>query len=140
MSDKHYLTVDFDKIATDKKFLSVTRMLAIDLQKTPYMTVGDFMNNLSNEDLDTLLAASEEEHPHFSEMILIAEMLAGAEGLLDEAKSDDEMVNLVMDRTQALVMFLAIEGLGRKGLVKVYHENMSFGEDMGDKLVVEKLF
>jgi hypothetical protein len=39
----------------------------------------------------------------------------------------------------AFCAFLAIEGLSRKGLVKVYHENISFGEDFGNKIVVEKL-
>jgi hypothetical protein len=29
--------------------------------------------------------------------------------------------------------------LARKGLVKVFHENMSFGDEMGDKTIVEKL-
>jgi len=38
-----------------------------------------------------------------------------------------------------LVMFLTIESLSRKGLVKVHHNNMSFHEDCMDKIIVEKL-
>jgi hypothetical protein len=29
--------------------------------------------------------------------------------------------------------------LARKGFVKVHYENMSFGEDMGQKIVVERI-
>jgi hypothetical protein len=36
-------------------------------------------------------------------------------------------------------MFVAMESLYRKGMVKVYHKNMSLGEDASDKIVVEKI-
>jgi hypothetical protein len=29
--------------------------------------------------------------------------------------------------------------LKRKGLVRIFYENISFGEDMGEKVVVEKI-
>lgn len=38
-----------------------------------------------------------------------------------------------------MIGFFACEGLFRKGLVKLHRENMSFGSDMGDKLLVEKI-
>jgi hypothetical protein len=31
------------------------------------------------------------------------------------------------------------ESLKRKGLVRIFYENISFGEDMGEKVVVEKI-
>jgi hypothetical protein len=34
---------------------------------------------------------------------------------------------------------MVIESLKRKGLVKVYYENISFGDDMGEKIIVEKI-
>jgi hypothetical protein len=36
-------------------------------------------------------------------------------------------------------MLLTCEQLARKGMVKIYRENMSFGPDMENKIVVEKL-
>jgi hypothetical protein len=36
-------------------------------------------------------------------------------------------------------MFISVESLRRKGLVRVYHENMSFGEDAEKRVVVEKI-
>ena len=53
-----------------------------------------------------------------------------------EQSKDAEQVS---ERMNAFCGFLAIEGLSRKGLVKVYHENISFGEDFGNKIIVEKL-
>ena len=37
------------------------------------------------------------------------------------------------------ITWMAIESLKRKGLVKVYYENISFGDDMGEKIIVEKI-
>ena len=45
----------------------------------------------------------------------------------------------ITKHTNAMVMFIAMEGLYRKGLVKLYHEHMSFGDDAGDKIVVERI-
>jgi hypothetical protein len=46
---------------------------------------------------------------------------------------------MVTDRANQLISFLIIVSLERKGLVKVHYENMSFGDDMGDKIVVERI-
>jgi hypothetical protein len=61
-------------------------------------------------------------------------MLATGEGL-EQSQGAEE----ISSRMDAFCAFLAIESLRRKGLVKVYHENISFGEDFGNKIVVEKL-
>jgi hypothetical protein len=61
-------------------------------------------------------------------------MLATAEGL-DSAND----LQVFIDRSNQLTGFIIIESLKRKGLVRVYYENMSFGEEHGDKVVVEKI-
>ena len=81
-----------------------------------------------------LEVADTDDNPRLGEILLISEMLATGEGL--EQSQDADGVTL---RMNAFCAFLAIEGLSRKGLVKVYHENISFGEDFGNKIVVEKL-
>jgi len=142
MTDKQhqYLTIQYDKIVADTTMLAVTRMLALNVSKNPYMSVKDFLETLSDGDLDLLLLVSEEEdNKHFGELIIISEILAQTEGIISEHKSTDEMLDHTILRVQTLASFLAIEGLGRKGLVKVYRENMSFGEDQGHKLIVERL-
>jgi hypothetical protein len=128
--------------------LAVTRKLAIDLMAKPYMTVEQFINSLSDGDISQLLEMSvddddedadpldsiAETEKHLSDLLLIAEMLAVAEGL---ANSDG--YDMVQNRVSQLIAFLAVESLARKGMVKSYPQNMSFGEDMAKKIIAERI-
>ena len=125
----------YDRVMKEKDFLPLTRTLAMDLSEAGYMRPGDFLLALSDTDVDTLLKiAEDEENQRFEEIVLISEMLATGEGL-EQSQGYEE----VTQRINSFCSFLAIEGLSRKGLVKVYHENISFGEDFGNKIIVEKL-
>ena len=133
--DEGPIAISYDKVIKCKDFLPLTRTLAMDLSASGYMRPGDFLKALADSDVDALLKiADNEENPRLEEILLIAEMLATGEGL--EQSKDAEQVT---ERMNAFCGFLAIEGLSRKGLVKVYHENISFGEDFGNKIIVEKL-
>lgn len=128
-------TVVYENIIKAKGLMPVTRTLAIDLSASGYMRVGDFLKDLSDTDLDNLLEISEDqEREEFSEILLISEMLATGEGL-NSAADLEETVN----RITHLCVLLACESLFRKGLVKLHRENMSFGADMSNKVIVEKL-
>ena len=137
------VTINYDKIIESKEMLSVTRLLAADLKNNPYMTVGDFIINLSTGDLATLLDIVDrnnsddkvaEANEHLGDIMLIAEILARAEGL--ETDNLDQMAH----RMQMFSTYIVIESLRRKGLVDVFHNNMSFGEDAGEKMIVKKKF
>lgn len=133
--DEGPIAISYDKVIKCKDFLPLTRTLAMDLSASGYMRPGDFLKALADSDVDALLKiADNEENPRLEEILLMAEMLATGEGL--EQSKDAEQVT---ERMNAFCGFLAIEGLSRKGLVKVYHENISFGEDFGNKIIVEKL-
>jgi len=126
--------VNYDRVINEKDLLAVTRLLAVDLKNNPYKSVGDFMQELSDTDLDILGDLCDDtECAKFSEIVLISEMLARAEGL------DPADANESYSRTSAMVGFITCESLFRKGLVKLYRENMSFGEDQKDKVLVERL-
>ena len=130
--------LDLEKVTKQTDMLAVTRLLASNLMKNPYMTVGDFMRELSNDDLDALLeianvVETEAESPRTAELMLIAEMLAKAEGVTTE------LLTHAMHHINALIVFLSIEDLARKGLVKVYHDKFSFGEDMASKIICDRL-
>ena len=126
-------SVNIHLVAKDSSVLALTRLLASSLIITPYLRVGDFFKNLSDHDLETLEEISDENHADFDNVLLIAEMLATGEGL------DHGTMDIIMERMNQFLMFVAMEGLHRKGLVKVHHENMSFGEDMRNKIIVEKI-
>lgn len=135
--------LNLNKIIEDREMLSVTRLLATTLLYKPYMSVGDFVKSLSDRDLDALQEIAEQMETsegdgfdkisHLEEIVLITEMLVRAEGLYTPD------VDVMTARVGAFCTFLACEGLARKGIVKLHHQNMSFGEDMGDKILVEKI-
>ena len=127
-------TINYEKVLYQDGFLPVTRLLAADLIKSQYMSIGDFIQALNDNTLEHLNEISaDENNPHFEELILLSEMLAAAEGTNHGGVSD------VHNRLNMFMTWLVFESLHRKGLVKVYHKNLSFGEDMGDKIVVEKI-
>jgi hypothetical protein len=127
--------ISYDNVMKAKDFLPITRTLAMDLSESGYIRPGDFLKSLTDADVNTLLQiADDDENTRLGEILLISEMLATGEGLEQSQDADG-----VRNRMNAFCAFLAIEGLRRKGLVKVYHENISFGEDFGNKIVVEKL-
>lgn len=128
-------TIRYDKVITDKTLMASTRLLASEIHTKGYKIVGEYFQELSLSDLTYLLdTSSKTESLEFAEIALLSEMLATGEGLESSANTDD-----FMHRITALIGFLACESLYRKGLVKLYRENMSFGEDMGNKLLVEKI-
>lgn len=132
---KETFSIVYNNVIKSKDLMPITRTLAMDLVNSGYMRVGDFLKGLSDNDLQNLMEISDnDESEQFCELLLIAEMLATGEGL-NSSEDEQEFAN----RMNHFCMLLAIESLYRKGLVKLYRENMSFGEDMGDKIVVEKI-
>jgi hypothetical protein len=142
------MSVNYEKLISSKDYLAVTRKLAIDLMAKPYMTVEQFINNLSDGDISQLLEMSvddddedadpldsiAETEKNLGDLVLIAEMLAVAEGL-----ESSDGYDMVQNRVSQLIAFLAVESLARKGLVKSHPHNMSFGEDMAKKIIAERI-
>ena len=126
--------VNYKHIVASSELLNITRTLASTFIDNPYISVGTFFKNIDQDDLETLINVVEEgpDNPNFGELMLIAEMLAVGEGL------DNGNVEIIENRVNQFLVLLACESLYRKGLVKVYHQNMSFGEDAGDKVIVEQ--
>jgi hypothetical protein len=136
---KDFMSICFDKVIDDKTMLSATRLLALDVNRNGYINVGEFFQKLSDSDLQAYLNMSEsiDDDEASSEVLLVSEMLAIGEGL-DNGLNENAPETMQKRMTQ-LIMYLACESLSRKGLVKLFRENMSFGDDMGNKMIVEKL-
>jgi hypothetical protein len=133
MDDNTPLQLNYDKIVKHKEFLSITRMLAVDIMKNPYMTPADFLKALCNEELETLMEiGDDDEHERMDEIMLISEMLATAEGL------PAANLDVATERVNQFCVFLVLESLSRKELVNVKYENMSFGDDYKDAIIAEK--
>ena len=126
--------INYERVLHQDSFLPITRLLAADLIKKQYMSCGDFFKGLSLDSLSELNdIAADENNSHFEEIILISEMLAAAEGVIVGGISE------VHERLGMFMTWLVMVSLNRKGLIKVYYENISFGEDMKDKIVAEKI-
>lgn len=134
-NDYEDYTIDLKKITEQHDFLAVTKLLAQSLMIEPYMMPGKWFKQLSDHDLQLLNGVIEEDQdgPHFQELLLICEMLSQAEGV------DERNIAAATERMNMLIILLTCESLARKGLVKVNYNNMSFGADMKDKVVVEKI-
>lgn len=128
-------SINLKKITEQHDFLAVTKLLAQSLMIEPYLTPGKWFKQLSDHDLNMLSGVIDEgdEGPHFQELLLIAEMLAQAEGV------DERNLTAATERVNMLTILLTCVSLARKGMVKVNYQNMSFGADMKDKVVVEKI-
>lgn len=141
--DESPFEINYDNVISCKDCLSVTRLLAVDLKENPYMSVGLFLKNISNSDLKILSDIvdknfnidddDEVNDPSLADVVLIAEMLSRAEGII--SNSDEEL----MQKVNQFMMYISVESLRRKGLVRVFHENMSFGEDSEKRIIVEKI-
>ena len=114
--------------------LAVTRVLAMDMMENPYITVGDFIKTLTDHDLCALsdIAENGTNDPRFEEILLISEMLAAGEGV------SERNIDTMVDRTKMFMMYLTCESLFRKGLVDIFHDKMSFGEDAANEVIVKK--
>jgi hypothetical protein len=133
-------SLNYRNIAEANWILPTIRLLAIDLQKNPYVTVGDWFRGLADSSVYELqeLAETCYENPDNEEsmeqMMLLAMMLASGEGTCD-------MNDMEKNRTQLgmLMSLITVVGLERKGFVRVFYENLTLGDDMGGAVIVEKL-
>ena len=130
-------TFDLDNIIASKDVLAITKLTAMEAKYEGYITVGSYLQRLSDFDLHELLdiceSAKDELNDRVGELLLITGILAAAEGL------DPGEVDVITQRMNSFIMLLTIESLHRKGMVRAIHSNMSLGEDAGDRAVVEKI-
>ena len=128
---------DMEKIIGSDKLLPVTKSVAKMLMRNPYTSLGRFFKKLSNENLEILMEIIDEGDSEFNErmedIVLMTEMLSRAEGV--PSQSVDE----ITENVNYFGACITCVSLARKGLVRVYYDNMSFGTDNGDKMIVEKI-
>lgn len=133
-------SVNLEKVVSDKALLSQTRLLAAELIQNPYLTVSDYFLGLHDNDVEEILDIAEDDsNPAYGDLILITEMLTRAEGIDIDEEDDEKYVDLLTQRMRVFLSYAALESLARKGLVKIYRENMSFGDEYMDKKIAEAI-
>ena len=128
---------DMEKIIGSDKLLPVTRSVAKMLMRNPYTSLGRFFKKLSNKNLEILMEIIDEGDSEFNErmedIVLMTEMLSRAEGVPSQS------VEEITENVNYFGACITCVSLARKGLVRVYYENMSFGTDNGEKVIVERI-
>ena len=126
-----------EKIIDAEGLLPVTKSVAKMLMRNPYTSLGKFFKKLSDENLEILMEIIDEGDSEFNDgledVVLMTEMLSRAEGVPSQSVED------ITENVNYFGACVTCVSLARKGLVRVYYDNMSFGTDQGEKVLVEKL-
>lgn len=134
--EKEYLVLNIDNIIKQKDIPNVIKGAALDLKYHTYLSIGDFLKKISDEDLEILSDYCDnifenKYHPEeVSNIALLATILLTGEGL----EANEETVAEAIDAT---IMFITLEGLARKDLVEVYRENFTL-DPIYKELIVAK--
>ena len=128
---------NMEKIINAEGLLPVTKSVAKMLMRNPYTSLGKFFKKLSDENLQALMEIIDEGDSEFNDgmedIVLMTEMLSRAEGVPSQSIED------ITENVNYFGACVTCVSLARKGLVRVYYDNMSFGTDNGDKIIVEKI-
>ena len=126
-------TIEYSKIVGNKKLLPMARLLAAELIQNPYMTPGTYFQNANDTDLELILEISDdEEDERMSDLLLMAEMLAVAEGV------ESEDMEAVANHLNYFINFAAVTLLDRKELIDAKYNNMSFGEEFSKHVIATR--
>jgi hypothetical protein len=128
---------NMEKIIDAEGLLPVTKSVAKMLMRNPYTSLGKFFKKLSDENLQVLMEIIDEGDSEFNDgmedVVLMTEMLSRAEGVPSQS------IEEITENVNYFGACVTCVSLARKGLVRVYYENMSFGTDHGEKVLVERL-
>lgn len=125
--------INYEKILKTNNILPMVRLLAADLMKNPYMTLGTYFQKARDSDLELILEASEdEEDERLSDILLMAEMLAKAEGV--ETDSFDD----IYKHLNSFITLAAVASLERKDLIEANYDVMSFGEEFAHSTIAKR--
>lgn len=134
---------NLEKVAGDVDYLPIVRLTAAGLISNPYNTVGNWLQNVANGDLNDLLEIINEQHDAYEldpdamidaydNIVLLTLILAQSEGV-DLEDFDD-----LHDNVGILSILLTTEGLARKGLVNIMYDQVSFGSEFRDVVVAKR--
>jgi len=128
---------DMEKIIRAEGLLPITKSVAKMLMKNQYLSLGKFFTRISDENLQILMEIIDDGDNEFNDgmedIVLMTEMLSRAEGVPTESIED------ITENVNYFGACVTCVSLARKGLVRVYYENMSFGKELGEQTLVEKL-
>lgn len=120
--------IDNSKILNEQRFSSVTKDLIVKLKTNPYLTLQQFFEQLSDQDL--MILVKKVHNDDDEELLLLSELLIRAEGLISE--SIDQMI----ENIRKFRIFIAAEHLARHDMIVFHREWLTFGEENLDRLII----
>lgn len=129
--------INLERVIENAQTHSIIRLLAVDVKKNPYLTVGDWLQSLSDKDcqtlLDDLVEANEGDDSAVESMMLGVLMLSRAEQVFIE--TEEQFVKAL----GMFKVFVVISSLHRKKMARAVYKNMSFGEDAANLEVAQRI-
>ena len=134
MSDKEMFGVNFEQVLTSKNVSALTKMTVLKLKTNQYMTFAEFLQGLSDPDLEALVRSfdklSTDDHV-VGDVILLAEIVASGEG--DSIFNIDD-IDQRMSNLGYFVNAVTCESLKRKGLVTLDYTKITFDPAYKDEI------
>lgn len=135
--------VNLQRVIEHKEINSLIKYVAMTIKESGYYSLSLFLRTISNSDLQSLVEDLEMvkhvndlptgEFTVLENLIILSEMLSQAEGCIgnsdDEAEANFNYFSVV----------LVCESLKRKGIVTINYDNISFCDEMRDKVFVTKI-
>lgn len=129
-------TLNVKAIATDTSQRTSVRLLAMHIQSKGITSVGDCLKSLSDQDVERINEIDFNGDASFddlNELGLLSLLLYHAEGgILGGDDTYEDTASIVMQQALTLI---ACEGLYRKGMIELIHENISFDSAASDLMV-----
>lgn len=131
------VNINFRTVADSDSVPLVIRHLAERILHSGYFKVGEWFKCLDDEELDyvryvcNIEPEDEEYFEVSSELVLLTMMLSKAEGVSAGTLED------LSGQTGMTKLFCSCTVLGRKGLVKVNYNNMSYGNECNELPLME---
>lgn len=138
-------SIDLNSVQKSKNVMAVVRNLALEMKERPYITLNEFLENISDSDLRMLIDKIDENMIHtmengdesfskgFEDVMLLSLLMTSAEGL----QIGD--IDQVQDKLNRFILCLTCESLHRKGVVKFHRQFATLGNEMDQKILVETL-
>jgi hypothetical protein len=129
---KELFTVNYDKVLSDPSISALTKLTAMELKTQQYLTLAEFIQGLSESDLEGLVQSFDKlsDDRVINDVIILAEIVASGEG--DSIFNNDE--NERMSNLCYFVNVVTCESLKRKGLITIDYKNVTFDPAYKDKI------
>jgi hypothetical protein len=131
--DKPQLFINLDKVMNATQYPAVIRLAAMTVKTAGYLHPGEFFRTMSDRDLSILtqicddmlveLLSDAQQKAVVEPLLVLSCVLALGEGAgeIDEQRAQRHL--------QSTMIFVALEGLFRKGVIELNHPNISYLED-----------